>query len=83
MPSALEKDFDYYLKHQDELVRKYAGRYLVIRDEEVVGAFDHQLEAVQAGAERFPLGSFLVQKCEPGEESYTQTFHSRVFGSSD
>ena len=24
------------------------------------------------------LGTFLVQKCEPGEGNHTQAFHSRV-----
>ena len=79
MPSVLEKDFEYYLAHQDELVREYAGKYLLIRDEQVLSAFDNQMEAVRAGAAKFPLGTFLVQKCEPGTDSYTQTFRSRVF----
>jgi len=29
-------------------------------------------------SKKFELGTFLVQKVEPGTESYTQTFHSRV-----
>jgi len=24
------------------------------------------------------LGTFLIQECLPGEDSYTQTFHSRA-----
>ena len=33
MDSTLKKEFEFYVKNQDELVKKYAGRYVVIKDE--------------------------------------------------
>ena len=48
----LEKEFDYYLKHQDELVKKYNGKFIVIKDADVIGAFDSELEAVEKTAEK-------------------------------
>jgi len=74
----LEKEFKYYLEHQDELVKKYNGKFIVIKNREVIGDFDSELEAIEKTAEKHELGTFLVQKCEPGSESYTQTYHSRV-----
>lgn len=74
----LEKEFQYYLDHQDELVKQYNGRFIVINDGQVRGAYDNELEAVNEASKEFKLGTFLVQKCEPGAESYTQTYHSRV-----
>ena len=74
----LEKEFNYYLEYQDELVKKYNGKFIVIKNCKVIGAFDSELEAVEKTAEKHELGTFLVQKCEPGSESYTQTYHSRV-----
>ena len=74
----VEKEFKYYLEHQDELVKKYNERFIVIKDCAVIGVFDSELEAVEKTAEKYELGTFLVQKCEPGIESYTQTYHSRV-----
>ena len=78
MMEKLEKEFKYYLEHQDELVKEYNGKFIVIKDCEVIGVFDSELEAVEKTAEKYELGTFLVQKCEPGTESYTQTYHSRV-----
>lgn len=75
---ALEKEFNYYLEHQEELVKKYNGKFLVIKDCNVIGAYDSELEAVEKTTKEHELGTFLVQKCEPGSESYTQTYHSRV-----
>ena len=74
----LEKEFDYYLKHQDELVKKYNGKFIVIKDADVIGAFDSELEAIEKTAEKHELGTFLVQKCERGSQAYTATYHSRI-----
>ena len=41
----LEKEFEYYIKHQDELVKKFNGRVLVIKGEEVVGDYETEQEA--------------------------------------
>lgn len=78
MDKQLEKEFKYYIKHQDELVEKYNGKYIVIKNCEVIGSYGSILEAVQETSQTHELGTFIVQKCEPGKESYTQTFHSRV-----
>lgn len=78
MKGDLKKEFQYYLDHQGELVAKYVGQVIVIKDQQIIGVFDTELHAVQETAKRFPLGTFLVQKCEPGQESYMQVFHSRV-----
>ena len=78
MSSPLEKEFNYYLEHQSELVDKYDGKFVVIKDCEVIGVFDSEIEAVRETSEQHELGTFLVQKCEAGPESYTQTYHSRV-----
>ena len=78
MSKVLEKEFKYYLENQDSLVEKYNGKVIVIKECRVIDAFDSELEAIEKTAEKHELGTFLVQKCEPGRESYTQTYHSRV-----
>jgi hypothetical protein len=76
--SPLEKEFEYYLDHQGELVKKYGGKFIVIKDCKVIGAYESELEALSETCKEHTLGTFLVQKCEPGSENYTQSFHSRV-----
>lgn len=78
MAKPLEKEFNYYLSRQDELVKKYNGKYVVIKGTKVLGAYDTEIQAITETSKKYELGTFLVQKCEPGEQSYTQTFHSRV-----
>ncbi len=76
--TGLNKQFEYYLKHQDELVAQYDGKFVVIKDGEVLGAYDSELEAVTETQTEHELGTFLVQLVTPGDAAYTQNFHSRV-----
>lgn len=74
----LENEFNYYIAHQEDLVSKYNGKYLVIVGENVVDVGETQLDAYNKGKEGHSIGTFLIQKCSPGNADYTQTFHSRV-----
>ncbi len=74
----LEEEFQYYIGHQNELVKKYEGRFLVVKGKKVVGDYDTEIEAYKEAMQSFEPGTFLIQQCLPGKESYTQTFHSRV-----
>jgi hypothetical protein len=78
MPSPLQKEFEYYLAHQAEMVAQYNGRFVVIKDQQVLGAFDSELAAMTETQKVHALGTFLIQKVAPGAAAYTQTFHSRV-----
>lgn len=74
----LEKEFKYYIDHQNELVEKYNGKFIVIKNQKVIGVYDNEVDALKNTTKDHELGTFLVQKCEPGNSSYTQTYHSRV-----
>ena len=74
----LKKEFEYYLAHQDEMVQKYNGKFIVIKDGEVLGAYDDELTAITETRKAYELGTFLVQKVSSGDSAYSQTFHTRV-----
>jgi hypothetical protein len=74
----LDKEFKYYLDNQDELLKKYNNRFIVIVGGEVVGDYDSMEDAYFESGKKYPLGTFLIQKCSPGDKDYTATFHSRV-----
>ena len=78
MENGLKKELEYYIEHQDELVGKYNGKFIVIKNCNVIGSYNSALEAIEKTKQNHKLGTFIVQKCEPGKESYTQTYHSRV-----
>lgn len=75
---SLENEFQYYLDNQEELVSKYDGRVIVIKEGVVLGDYDSEFQAVEETVKAHVLGTFLVQCCSPGIDDYTQWFHSRV-----
>jgi hypothetical protein len=78
MDSPLKREFEYYVAHQDELVKQFNGRVVVIKDQKVLGTYDNEMAAITETQKLHKLGTFLVQRVGPGTEAYTQSFHSRV-----
>ena len=75
----LDKEFKYYLDNHDSLVRQYEGKFVVIKEESVIGVYETEQDAYEKTLEqKHELGTFLIQQCLPGEKNHTQTFHSRV-----
>jgi hypothetical protein len=74
----LQKQFAYYVAHQDELVERYRDRWVVLAAERVAGDFDSEADAYEFAMQEFEPGTFMIQIVEPGAENYSQTFHSRI-----
>ena len=74
----LKDEFQYFIDHQEELVKLYTGKYIVIYGQNVVGAYDSEMDALIDSESKYEPGTFLIQKCTSGKQAYTQTFHSRV-----
>ena len=74
----LEKELQYFKDHQPELVEKYENKFLVIKDQKVVGAYDTEIKAYSESQKKFELGSFLIQQCLPGIGIFSQTYHSQA-----
>ena len=74
----LDKEFKYFVDNQKELVKKYNGRYIVIKGEKVIGDYASEIDAYTQTQKAHELGTFLIQLCTPGEDTFTQSYHSRV-----
>lgn len=66
-----EKDLEYFIANQDELVAKYRDKTLVIKDCHVVEVCDTPLAAYLKAEERYESGTFMIQPCSPGPSAYT------------
>ena len=74
----LENEFKYYLDHQEELLKNYSGKVIVIKGDKILGAYDSEVEALTKTKKEHEVGTFLIQRCSPGNVDYTETYHSRV-----
>jgi hypothetical protein len=66
----VKSNFHWYLSNQDELVKEYNGKHLLLVDCGVAGAYDDHISALDAGYARFGKGNFSVQKCSPGDRDW-------------
>ncbi len=78
MENQLKEEFEFYKENQAKLVSEYCGRFIVIKNEEVIGVYDLEIDAYQETQKTHKLGSFLIQHVTEGDDSYSQTFYSRV-----
>ena len=53
--------FKYYLDNQEELVKKYDGKYLVITADGVQGAFDSLGDGYDTALKTYGKGNFMLQ----------------------
>jgi hypothetical protein len=66
----LEANFRWYLANQDELLKTYNGKHLIIVDKRVAEAYDTDMEAYVAGRKKYGAGNFSLQKCSPGDKDW-------------
>ena len=74
----LKKEFKYYLDNQDELVKEYNGKVIVIVGEKVIKSYSSKIEAYEDSIKSFESGTFLIIMCSPGSDNYTFTQRSRI-----
>ncbi len=73
--SQLGREFQFYQSKKEEFLSKYKGKFIVIRGEEVLGAYDDRIDAVTKTKEKYELGTFLVHHVIEDDGA---VFHSRV-----
>lgn len=66
-----DDDLEYFKSNQEELVKKFDGKQLVIHKCDVVAAFDTVGEAFDFGCKTYGAGNFSIQNCVSGESAYT------------
>lgn len=75
----LEQELKYYINHRDELIKKFKGKHIVIKNGNVIGSYNSITEAYLETVKQHELGTFLIQFCETEKNSPKATFHSRVY----
>lgn len=71
----VDKNYEYYLKNQKEINKKYNNKYIIIKDEKIFGVFCDIESAIQE-AKKLEAGTYIIQQCIKRKEP--QTFHTRV-----
>ncbi len=62
MAEVLDAELEAYAAHRDELLGSHVGKFVLLKDEDVIGVFDTKPDAIRAGYERFGNVPFLVKQ---------------------
>ncbi len=71
MKELLKKEFKWFVKNHEKLVKLFDNKYVVIVGKKIRGAYDTQGEALEAGMAIYGLGKFMIQLVTPGDGAYT------------
>jgi hypothetical protein len=74
--TTLKEEFEYYLAHEDDFFKKYDGKFIVLKEKEVIGVYTSRREAIEQTSTEHAPGTFLVQHVSATEGH--ARFHSRV-----
>jgi len=66
MNEPLKKEFDTYRAKLPELLGR-AGKFVLIKDDQIEGVYDTYADALKVGYERFKLEPFMVKEIAPLE----------------
>ena len=58
----LSKEMAAYDRMRDELERDYFGKWVIVRDEELVGTYDHSGDAADDAIRQFGRGPCLIKQ---------------------
>lgn len=67
--NVLQKEIAFYNKNKKEYLKTHKDKFLLIKGEELFGAFDSQEEAYKVGVEKFGSEAFLIKKVADEEQS--------------
>jgi len=59
---ALKKELEVYKKMREELLKKYRGKVVAIKDGELVGVYDSEEEAFRDVVEKYGLVPVLIKR---------------------
>jgi hypothetical protein len=58
------KEFLWFESNEQELLRRYFGRYIVIKDEQVIGDYGSRKVARHETLKQHKPGTFIIHLCE-------------------
>ena len=71
-------DYDFFINNLAELYKEYGHRFLVIKNEKVVGVYNSFDDALTETLKTEKPGSFLIQECVENPKDLVLTFQGNI-----
>ena len=69
-------DFEFFVKHYDDIFKQYGHTFVVIQNEHILGTYPSFGKALEVTQRTHTLGTFIVQECNGDESGYTNYISS-------
>ena len=69
----LRHELTHYIQRQDDFVREYDGKVVVLKGGELLRVYNSEAEALAKTRTAHVLGTFLIQRVSAGDRDYTAT----------
>ena len=64
----LEQEYKYWLDNEVTLLNLYRGKFIVIKDNDVIASYDDLPTAYTETVKVHKLGTFMIHECIPEDE---------------
>ena len=71
-----DKNYSFFVSNLSTLVNQYTDKYVVIKDEAIIGIYDSFKSAFDETKKTEELGTFLIQFCSDDPQSDVNYFYS-------
>jgi hypothetical protein len=78
VPIMQDQDFDYFIQNMPSFYKKYGHKFLVIKDKNILGAYDSFNAALDETLKTEPAGTFIIQECFKTKEESVNHFQGNV-----
>ena len=68
-----KKDFNFFTTNYQELFKQYGHKFLVIKNEKVIGAYDSVPDAISKLSPTYEIGTYIIQECTGDDSAYRTT----------
>ncbi len=68
-----KRDFDFFLENYQDFYNEYGHKFLAIKNQEVLGAYDSVSDAVKDLSDNHEYGTYIIQECTGDDSAYRTT----------
>lgn len=75
-----KRDFDFFIANYQELFKQYGHKFLAIKNEKVIGAYDSVPDAISKLSPTYKIGTYIIQECTGDDSAYRTTIMRLIIG---
>ncbi len=68
--SPLAEELRTYQSHKDDLIKQSPNKFVLIKDDQIIGTFNQEEDAYNAGYQQFRRAAFLVKQVQIQDKTY-------------